>query len=242
MAKNTAKLLLLSVVASGIFCVNAVAQSSLGALPYAGVIMDASGNLYGTTTNGGAYGWGTVYELSPTGTETVLYNFTGGSDGGDPYGGLIRDSRGNLYGTTAYRGEKACAAGPGCGVVYKLTPGNKQTVLYTFTGGSDGGVPLAGLIRDPSGNFYGTTLGGGNPNCYVSNDYSMSGCGVVYRLSPQGIQTTLHIFAGGSDGAGPYGGVIRASSGNLYGTTYGGGTYGFGTIFKSICLPRKVAA
>jgi uncharacterized repeat protein (TIGR03803 family) len=209
-----------------------MAQSP-GALPYAGVILDASGNLYGTTTAGGTLGWGVVYELNSSGAEKVLYNFTGGSNGGAPYGVVIRDSAGDIYGTTAYGRNKTCAVyGAGCGVVYKLSPSGKETVRYTFTGGADGGVPLSGLVRDSTGYFYGTTLGGGDPACYVPTDYTSQGCGVVYKMSPQGIQTVLHIFTGGSDGAAPYGGVIRDSSGNLYGTTYGGGTYGFGVIYR----------
>jgi uncharacterized repeat protein (TIGR03803 family) len=146
-----------------------------------------------------------VYKLDATGNETVLHSFTG-SDGGNPSAGVIRDSAGNLYGTA--------------GVVFKLDPAGNYTVLYTFTGGLDGGFPEAGVILDSAGNLYGTTQTGGTANA-----------GVVYKLDPAGNQTVLYSFTGGADGANPWAGVIRDSAGNLYGTTAGGGTLGFGVVF-----------
>jgi uncharacterized repeat protein (TIGR03803 family) len=151
-----------------------------GGEPNAGVVRDSAGNLYGTTLLGGNTvacpssfilhgGCGVVYKLDTTGQETVLYSFTGGADGGYPYAGVIRDSAGNLYGTTSnYFG-----AG-GYGVVYKLDTAGNYTVLYTFTGGNDGGNPFAGVIRDSAGNLYGTTRYGGK-----------EGGGVVFRVKPQ---------------------------------------------------------
>src|ERR1022692_4599064 len=122
-----------------------------GAYPEAGVVRDPAGNLDGTTVNGGAAGWGVVFKLDTSGHETVLYNFTGGTDGGNPSGGVIRDSAGNLYGTTQIGGAV------GWGVVFKLDKSGHETVLYSFTGGTDGWNPSGGVIRDSAGNLYGTT-------------------------------------------------------------------------------------
>ncbi|MGH9208408.1 MAG: choice-of-anchor tandem repeat GloVer-containing protein, partial [Acidimicrobiales bacterium] len=151
-----------------------------GANPYAGLIADSSGNLYGTTYGGGASQNGVVFKLTPGGTETVLYSFcslTGCSDGAAPQAGLIADSSGNLYGTTAAGGASA-ACTVGCGVVFKLTPGGTETVLYSFTGGGDGALPEAGLIADSSGNLYGTTEIGGALNS-----------GTVFKLTGTGFAT-----------------------------------------------------
>jgi uncharacterized repeat protein (TIGR03803 family) len=186
----------------------------------AGVIRDWAGNLYGTTGSGGAAGAGVVYKLDPAGKETVLYTFSGGADGASPQAGVIRDSAGNLYGTTFDGGNfnANCAYGY-CGVVYKLDASGHETVLYSFTGGIDGGNPLARVIRDPAGNLYGTTYNGGNFNSNCANSY----CGVVYELDVLGVETAMYSFTGGADGGNPVGGVIRDSTGNLYGSTFGGG-------------------
>src|ERR1700730_15697724 len=157
-----------------------------GANPNAGLIADSSGNLYGTTFNGGASGsggcmisgCGVVFKLSPDGTETVLHSFRclyrRCPYGANPNAGLIADSSGNLYGATVHGGGSGCA-GYGCGVVFKLSPTGTEKVLYSFTGGSDGANPDAVLIADSAGNLYGTTYGGG-----------ASGAGVVFKLSPDG--------------------------------------------------------
>jgi uncharacterized repeat protein (TIGR03803 family) len=184
-----------------------------GGSPYAGVIRDAAGNLYGTTNLGGTANAGVVYKLDPTGHETVLHSFTGGADGGRPTAGVILDSAGNLYGT-AYNGGTANA-----GVVYKLDPSGNETVLYSFTGRADGGFPSAGVIRDLAGNLYGTA------------DGPIANLGVVYKLDPAGNETVLHSFTGGADGGNPQAGVIRDSAGNLYGTTAQGGV-GLGVVYK----------
>jgi uncharacterized repeat protein (TIGR03803 family) len=150
-----------------------------GGNPYAGLILDGAGNLYGTTAEGGADEYGVVFKLSPpsgTGTswtETVLHTFTGGNDGGSPYGGLVFDASGNLYGATVFGGAD------GYGVAYKLTPvlgttgGWTETLLHTFTGGNDGGYPECTLVFDSSGNLFGTTTNGG-----------ASGNGVVFEIVP----------------------------------------------------------
>jgi uncharacterized repeat protein (TIGR03803 family) len=187
-----------------------------GSYPYAGVILDADGNLYGTTYRGGADGYGTVYEVDSAGNESVIYSFTGRTDGGSPQAGVIRDSAGNLYGTTSVGGPW------NFGVVYKVDATGHETVLHSFAGGADGENPDSGVIRDPAGNFYGTTYLGG-----VSN------WGVLYRLSASGHETILHTFTGGADGSYPEAGVILDSSGNVYGTTSsGGGTSDGGVVYE----------
>src|ERR1051326_1758797 len=133
-----------------------------GLNPNSGLVADSAGNFYGTAFNGGANGYGAVYELSSSGVETVLYSFTGGKDGANPVGGLVRDAAGNLYGTTEFGGRfAACPFSGGCGVVFGLSPQGKDKVLYAFTGGSDGAAPMAGLVRDAGGNFFGTASAGG---------------------------------------------------------------------------------
>jgi uncharacterized repeat protein (TIGR03803 family) len=187
-----------------------------GANPFAGVIRDSAGNLYGTTYNGGAAGAGVVYKVDTAGHETVLYSFTGGADGGYPQAGVIRDSAGNLYGTTVAGGGRTSA-----GVVYKLDTSGHETVLYTFTGGTDGGYPTTGVIRDSAGNLYGTASFGG-----------AKGGGVVYKLDTSGQETVLYSFAFGSEAGQPLPGVVRDSAGNLYGTNSYGGTAGAGAVYE----------
>src|ERR1700691_1467618 len=183
---------------------------------YAGVILGSAGNLFGVTTYGGIPNQGVVYKVDVAGQETVLYTFTGGADGGHPWGDLVQDSSGNLYGTTNAGGAA------GAGVVYKLAPNGSLTVLHSFAGGTDGANPEAGVVIDSSGNLYGTTYAGG-----------LSNVGVVYKLDAAGNETILYSFMGGSDGANPTAGVTLDSSGNLYGTTYSGGTPGnAGTVYK----------
>ncbi|MGC9950576.1 MAG: choice-of-anchor tandem repeat GloVer-containing protein [Bryobacteraceae bacterium] len=189
-----------------------------GGEPQAGVIRDAAANLYGTTSSGGTAGGGTVFKLDTSGNETVLYNFTGGADGGSPSAGVIRDAAGNLYGTTFFGGGSHSNAG----VVFKVDPSGLETVLHTFTGGADGGRPAAGVVRDPAGNLYGTAEWGG-----------AGGHGVVYKLDTAGREKVLHNFTGGADGGDPIAGVIRDPDGNLYGTTNKGGTNGGrGVVYK----------
>jgi uncharacterized repeat protein (TIGR03803 family) len=187
---------------------------SMGQTPNSDVIRDSAGNLYGTTSNGGAGNAGVVYKVDAAGHGTVLHNFTGGADGGQPFGGVIRDAVGNLYGTTDYGGAT------GYGAVFKLDAAGRETVLYSFTGGNDGAAPMSGLILDLEGNLYGTTLFGG------------LGTGTVYKVDRTGHETVLYSFAGGNDGATPYAGVVRDPAGNIYGVTWGGGSWNSGTVYK----------
>lgn len=197
-----------------------------GRWPYAGLVSDAAGNLYGTTGAGGLancrlYGCGTVFELAPNGAETVLHAFSANYDGSGPYGGLVRDKKGNLYGTTATGGSTGCGGiSYGCGTVFKISAKGKERVLYAFGGNGDGADPLAGLVADASGNFYGTTVdGGGGTQCIVQ----FGGCGTVFKVVSDGTETKLYAFSGGSDGANPQAALIMDKSGNLLGTTVAGG-------------------
>jgi uncharacterized repeat protein (TIGR03803 family) len=201
------------------------ANCSDGLWPYAGLISDEAGNLYGTTGAGGAicrrYGCGTVFKLAPDGTETVLHAFTASDDGSGPYGGLIADAAGNLYGTTASGGSDGCGGIDfGCGTLFRVSASGKEKVLYAFAGGSDGAYPDAGVVADKKGNLYGTTAdGGGGTQCIVQ----FGGCGTVFRVNPRGRETVLYAFSGGSDGANPLAGLVIDRAGNLFGTTaYGG--------------------
>jgi uncharacterized repeat protein (TIGR03803 family) len=206
-----------------------------GAFPVAGLVRDASGNLYGTTKSGGSSsscsdGCGTIFELDPTGKETVLHSFgKKRSDGSTPTGDLVLDAAGNLYGTTEFGGRVRCIPS-GCGTVFRLDTTGAETVLHSFgKTRRDGKFPYAGLVLDAAGNLYGTTVqGGGSNNC-------VGGCGTVFRLDTTGAETVLHRFVGGSpptDGERPTAGLVRDAAGNLYGTTAVGGASGVGTVFK----------
>ena len=190
-----------------------------GMYPAAGVIVDASSNLYGTTYLGGVHGFGTVFELMHKRGEKALNSFAGGTtDGCYPLGGLLRDKAGNLYGTTT-----SCGAS-GQGTVFQLSKSGTETVLHSFAGGSsDGAVPgYTSLLMDAKGNLYGVTDAGGNSNL-----------GVVYKLSRNGKLTVLHSFAGGStDGCNPDGTLAMDKHGNLYGTTTGCGSSDDGIVWK----------
>jgi uncharacterized repeat protein (TIGR03803 family) len=211
-------------------------DSTDGAAPYAGLIQASDGNFYGTTVNGGANNFGTVFKITPSGTLTTLYSFCSGAcaNGGMPYAGLVQGTDGNFYGTTINGAtSNNCPRGDGCGTVFQITPGGVLTTLYTFcaqTNCTDGDAPYAGLIRATDGNFYGTTVAGGaSSNCG-------NGCGTVFEITAGGVLTTLHSF-GGPDGLGPYAGLIQATDGNFYGTTYRGGASsncgnGCGTVFE----------
>jgi uncharacterized repeat protein (TIGR03803 family) len=204
-----------------------------GYKPFAGLVQDAQGNLYGTTSSGGANlylchnGCGTVFKLDTTGKETVLYSFTGGGDGRTPLSDLVLDAQGNLYGTTYYGGNLTCPGtnGIGCGTVFKLDTTGKETVLHSFSGSPDGSRPKAGLVLDAQGNLYGTTYYGGSPTCDAG-----TGCGTVFKVDTTGNEAVLFSFTG--NGRNPGGALVLDANGNLYGTTVNGGRYGRGVVFK----------
>jgi len=188
-----------------------------GAYPYAGLISDGTGNLYGTTQYGGSFNYGVVFKVNTSGKETVLHTFKGGvADGAYPFASLSRDATGNLYGTAAYGGSS------GNGVVFKVSTSGQETVLYSFAGGTtDGCNPYGGVIRDAAGNLYGTTEFCGT-----------SGYGTVFRVDAKGSETVVHNFAG-TDGAHPLWTSLRLdASGNLYGVTPEGGTSNEGVVYE----------
>jgi len=255
--------------------------------PLYGVIADKSGALYGTTVFGGDIGKGSVFKLTPTKSgysEAVLYSFGGGSDGDAPFGGLVADKSGALYGVTLEGGNDACYAGCGTvfkltptksgytkstiysfgfvpdasaplgtlaldekgalygatqsggtqndGAVYKLTPGKSgytESVIYSFRGGNDGNLPQAGVVMDKQGSLYGTTFYGGPGSCD-------GGCGTVFKLAPSGSgydETILYAFQDYDDGYLPSAAVtLDENTGAIYGTTWWGGTYHSGNVFK----------
>lgn len=203
---------------------HAFAGGSDGISPEAGLIADKSGNMYSTTKYGGTGcanpGCGTIFKITPNGTETVLYAFTGGADGANPISGLITDKAGNLYGTTEFGGNAGGCGGSGCGTVFKLDSGGALTVLYTFTGGNDGGQPVASLVQDNTGNLYGTTL-----------FWGAEGYGVVFELAPNGKEHVLHSFTNGDDGAYPWSALLKAGKDRFVSTASGGGATDFGTVF-----------
>jgi len=194
-------------------------QSGDGSVPVAGLVFGKTGNLYGTTQNGGVYGEGTVFEVTTAGREKVLYSF--GSqvgDGAHPYAGdLVFDKTGNLYGTTSEGGTYSD------GTVFELTAAGTEKVLYSFGSRSgDAYYPDAGLVFDKTGNLYGTTEAGG----------AYSG-GTVFELTAAGTEKVLHSFGGqADDGSVPFSDLVFGKTGNLYGTTYQGGAYGGGTVFE----------
>ncbi len=203
-----------------------------GGRPQCGLILDGKGNLYGTTQEGGVNSAGTVFELTPntngTWKEQVLYSFTGFNGSGDGYfpaGGLVFDTKGNLYGTTSGGGTSFQ------GTVYELSPGSNGTwtekVLYSFAGGSDGTSPQGGaLVIDAAGNLFGTTVAGG-----------VNGNGTVFELvagaNGSWSEKVIHSFTGGDDGYLPFdSSLILDSAGSVYGSTTGGGTHDYGVVFR----------
>ena len=214
-------------------------NNSNGAFPGYGVIMDEEGNLYSPADAGSAAGGGVLWELSPDGNEKVLWYF-GGCRGcfkpSGPEGRLLMDAAGNLYGVTASGGVKGKGTQCeyyGCGVVYKLDTAGNLHVLHAFTGGADGGTPYGALLQDAKGNLYGAAISGGDLSC---PQFPILGCGTVFKLTPDNKFTVLHTFTGGKDGAGPYGGLVMDSAGNLIGSAHIGGNSncddGCGTLFK----------
>ncbi|HSY64150.1 MAG TPA: choice-of-anchor tandem repeat GloVer-containing protein [Terriglobales bacterium] len=212
-------------------------QGTDGRTPYSSLTFDAAGNLYGTTTQGGAYSCGTVFELSANNRqESVLYSFAGGSDGCTPGDSVVFDSKGNLYGTTVGGGLVNCINQTlGCGLVFELTPnsgGWTKKVLHEFTGGKDGGMARAGVVLDGNGNVYGTAAFGG-----MIKKCGTTGCGTIYELTPNSSGRwkfeVLHRFTDGDDGAAPFGTLTLDAENNIYGTTASGGKYVYpGVVFE----------
>jgi uncharacterized repeat protein (TIGR03803 family) len=242
-----------------------------GALPIGGVVFDKQGNLYGATQGGGsdscrsANECGTVFQLVPPAkqgdpwTETVLYVFKGNAsnDGATPFGGLVIDSFGNLYGTTGYGGTGDCTllgSKLGCGTVFELSPpvtkggAWTETILYSFPTAQQGYLPNGDLVFDGAGNLYGATMFGGGKGMTCDSFYGGS-CGAAFKLSPpktkggKWTEKVLHAFAGGTDGANPNGGLLLDSKRAIYGTTVWGGSTacqgpGCGTVF-GLKPPKK---
>jgi uncharacterized repeat protein (TIGR03803 family) len=202
-----------------------------GAKPHAG-LLNVNGILYGTTSGGGgsgcsfAHGCGTVYTISTTGEEKVLYSFRGGSDGEGPIAGLI-NVNGTLYGSTYRGGGSGCYGGLGCGTVYSISTAGVEKVVHSFTGGSEGAHPIAGLIN-VNRTLYGTTSQGGDSECGEKG-----GCGTVYSIPRFGSEKVLHRFGRVPDGQDPRASLIDVN-GTLYGTTVIGGSarLASGTVYS----------
>lgn len=183
-----------------------------GQYPLSGLLLSGS-IAYGTTSQGGAFGFGTVFSIDITGKVTTLYNFQGGTDGAGPAGTLVQDRAGNLYGTT-YNGGESTKCSAGCGTIFKISTTGKESVLYRFSGGGDGANPLGNLVIDLDGNIFGVANTGG---------IGSPGLGVIFELNAAGVQSVVHSFAGGSDGQNPFGGLERDNNDNLYGNAVYGG-------------------
>jgi len=189
-------------------------SGSDGSYPDASLVQAGDGNFYGTTSQGGTHGRGTVFRITPAGAETVLWSFGSVSDGYYPYGSLFQHSDGNFYGTTFQGGAN------NFGTVFRITPAGVETVLWSFGSGSDGSYPFTDLALGSDGNFYGTTSEGGTLNE-----------GTIFVITPAGAETVLWSFGSGSDGFEPYGSLVLGSDGNFYGMTYEGGAHNEGTVF-----------
>jgi len=200
---------------STIYSLNAATD---GTGPYAPLVQGPDGAFYGTTSQGGVDGYGTIFKVTSSGTYTVLYNYQGGEAGEGSLSGLTYASDGFFYGT--------CSGGTyEQGMVFKISPSGTFSALYSFTGGTDGGTPESGVVQASDGNFYGTTAWGGAP---------IGQSGTIYKITPDGVLTTIYTFTGFyADGGTPFAGLVEGSDGNFYGTTNQNETfYGVGTVFK----------
>jgi uncharacterized repeat protein (TIGR03803 family) len=215
-------------------------SSSDGTYPRSSLFGDSAGNLYGTTEGGGAFGWGTIFELSSAGAgwkETILYSFTGTADGALPGAALSQDAAGNLYGTAEFGGNTSCSGG--CGTVFRLSPNSDGkwtfSVLHGFVNAQDGDNPRSGVILDSAGNIYGTSMNGSIAGCF-------SGCGSVFKLTPSASGewhfVRLYTFPGGTNGGVPsYGTLAMDPQGRLYGVVGEGGT-GNGLVYQLSPFPE----
>jgi uncharacterized repeat protein (TIGR03803 family) len=189
-----------------------------GAYPLGTLLLDPTGDLFGTALSGGLNDMGVVFKFDSAGNYSIVHNFSSArSDGAFPVPGLVRDKAGNLYGTTRGGGAELY------GTVFSIDPAGHGALIYSFSGGADGRDPEGGMIVDDAGNLYGTTFSGG--------DY---GYGTVFKIDSTGNETVLHSFTGGADGANPYAGLVRDGTGNLYGTTGYGGAFGLGVVFEVV--------
>ena len=197
-----------------------------GIIPYAGLMQDTNGNLWGTTEGGGTNGAGTVFEITAAGTYSVARNFGVGTDGTYPRATLIQDKNGNFWGTTFEGGTN------GMGTVFEITAAGGYSVMHSFGAGTDGSYPQAGLMEDRNGNFWGTTSFGG-----TWHRANMGG-GTVFEISAAGIYSVMHDFSGGKiasggkDGLYPYAGLIQDANGNFWGAAAEGGAKNRGTVFE----------
>ncbi|MGO4879777.1 MAG: choice-of-anchor tandem repeat GloVer-containing protein [Bryobacteraceae bacterium] len=205
-----------------------------GSEPHASLIQDSAGNLYGTAAKGGAADKGVVFMLDASGQETVLHSFTAAhTDGAKPLAGLLRDSTGNLFGTTSQGGAYTSEGLAIGGIVFKIDTSGQETVLYNFSYDAGGDTPMGNLILDAAGNLYGVALAAGNQGCTeILTPYYIYGCGVVFKLDTGGHETVLYSFSNGPNGYGPAGGLVQDPAGNFYGTTEHGGASDWGVVFK----------
>lgn len=206
-----------------------------GSQPKGPLVLASDGNFYGTTAEGGSHSYyGGFFQMSPGGTVTPLYGFTGGNDGGQPQSGLVQGVDGNLYGTTG--------SGTYEGTLFQFVPGTLDTIntLYSFTGADTGANPFGGLVQGPDGTFYGTTDDGASTYCEAEvvhgPRFDGGGCGTIYSFALTGANTgtvtPLYEFTGSSDGFNPMDTLIFGSDGNLYGTANAGGADANGSIFQ----------
>lgn len=195
-----------------------------GAVPQGALVQAVNGDLFGTTAAGGANGDGTIFKITPQGALSTVYSFAG-TDGANPFSALVQGPGGSLYGTTNAGGTSTACAG-GCGTIFKIV-GTALVTLHSFDG-TDGAVPQGGVILGPDGNLWGTTLQGGSGGCTINPN----GCGTAFKISPTGKLITLYTFKGGLNGGNSYSPLVLAQDGDFYGTTFTGGAYGEGTIFK----------
>ncbi len=213
--------------ASSFKVLHVFSQSGDGNTPLAGLIMDAGGDLYGTTVFGGAHDRGTLFRIAPDGQEEIVYSFGVGDDAAWPDSELTADTAGNLYGASGIGGDY------GRGTVFRVSPDGTEQVLYAFNPSGDGADPTGALVFDQTGNLFGTTDTGG-----VGRNCGASGCGTIFKLAPDGTETVLYRFTGDDDGNGPLGDLVLDPHGRLFGTTIAGGSarchqqWGCGTAFR----------